>query len=217
MIRFDDKGLVPVVVQDELTGLVRMVAYANALAVEMTRKTGRATFFSRSRGELWEKGATSGNAIAVSRVLVDCDEDCLVYLATARGPSCHTGETSCFFRDLDGAEAAADPLIGRLEATLRARKGASAQKSYTRSLYEQGPAAIGEKIREEAGELAEAIVSETNERVASEAADVLFHLLVGLGAREVPFRDVLAVLASRLGTSGLAEKAARTKKSDEAP
>ena len=211
MIAFDEKGLVPVVVQDELTGLVRMVAYANLAAVELTQKTKRATFFSRSRGELWEKGATSGNRIAVSRVLVDCDADCLIYLCTAVGSSCHTGEISCFYRETDAAAASAEPLMTRLEAVVLARKSATAEKSYTKSLYERGVGTIGDKLREEADELAIAIAGESPERVASEAADVLFHLMVSLGARGVAWREVMAVLASRLGTSGLDEKSSRRR------
>src|SRR5271166_6123913 len=99
-IRFDASGLVPVIVQDELTGEVRMCAFATEEAVLATVETGRATFFSRSRGEIWEKGKTSGNTILVGRVLVDCDADCLIYAAEPQGPSCHTGEPTCFFQVL---------------------------------------------------------------------------------------------------------------------
>jgi phosphoribosyl-ATP pyrophosphohydrolase/phosphoribosyl-AMP cyclohydrolase len=210
VIHFDEKGIVPVVVQDELSGEVRMVAYANAEAVAKTRETGKATFYSRSRQELWEKGKTSGNAIAVSRILVDCDEDCLIYLATPLGPSCHTGQTSCFFRDVGGEPATAAPLLTRLEAIVEERKSSTTEKSYTKSLYEKGVGVIGDKVREEADELAVALESETDERVVQEAADVIFHLLVGLKARDIGWRRVLAVLASRNARSGLAEKASRT-------
>ena len=97
-MQFDEHGLLPVVAQDHLTGVVRMVAFANERAVKLTLETGRATFWSRSRGELWEKGVTSGNAMDVKAVLVDCDADCLLYLVAPRGPTCHTGAPSCFFR-----------------------------------------------------------------------------------------------------------------------
>jgi phosphoribosyl-ATP pyrophosphohydrolase/phosphoribosyl-AMP cyclohydrolase len=216
-LQFGADGLVPVIVQDHLTGEVRMVAFASPEAVRKTQETGRATFWSRSRGELWEKGQTSGNAHAVKRVLVDCDADCLVYSAAPAGPSCHTGATSCFFQRLEGnrlEQAACEPqtLVARLEATLDARKTAGApdaKKSYVRSLYDGGPTKIGDKVREEADELARALVGETDDRVASEAADLLFHVLVGLRHRGVSWRAVLEVLAAREGTSGHAEKASR--------
>ncbi len=211
-MNFDDRGLVPVVVQDELTGEVRMVAWANEEAVRRTRERGRATFFSRSRDALWEKGETSGNTIEVGRVLVDCDEDTLIYAARPHGPSCHTGAESCFFREMgDGGVREAEPvtLLGRLERVLESRKTSSGEASYTRSLYDGGAEKIGAKLREEADELARAVAGESDERVASEAADLLFHALVALRQRDVPLRDVLEVLSSRMGQSGHAEKASR--------
>jgi phosphoribosyl-AMP cyclohydrolase / phosphoribosyl-ATP pyrophosphohydrolase len=218
-IKFDANGLVPVVVQDDLTGEVRMFAFATEAAVRATLETGRATFFSRSRGEIWEKGSTSGNTIRVHRVLVDCDADCLLYSADPQGPSCHTGAPSCFFQVLDGEtltppqppgpEGTAQTLLGRLEATLEARKHATGQSSYTKSLYDAGAARIGAKIGEEADELSLAVEAETDERVVSEAADVLYHVLVGLRWRSIPLRRVLAELARRVGTSGHQEKAGR--------
>jgi phosphoribosyl-ATP pyrophosphohydrolase/phosphoribosyl-AMP cyclohydrolase len=213
-VQFGVDGLVPVVVQDQLTGEVRMVAFATAEALKKTQETGRATFWSRSRGQLWEKGQTSGNAHVVARVLADCDADCVLYSVEPYGPSCHTGATSCFFQRLDADRLepkAFEPqtLIARLEATLEARKESTATKSYVRSLYDGGPAKIGDKVREEAAELSEALARESDERVASEAADLLFHVLVGLRHRGVPWRAVLEVLAAREGTSGLVEKASR--------
>jgi phosphoribosyl-ATP pyrophosphohydrolase/phosphoribosyl-AMP cyclohydrolase len=216
-VKFDANGLVPVVVQDHLTGEIRMVAFATEAAVRATLETGRATFFSRSRGELWEKGSTSGNTIHVRRVLADCDADCLLYSADPQGPSCHTGAPSCFFQVLEGetlalpadAEATAQTLLAELEATLEARKQGTGKTSYTKSLYDAGAARIGEKIREEADELSLAVEAETDDRVVSEAADVLYHVLVGLRWRSIPLRRVLAELARRVGTSGHQEKAAR--------
>ncbi|MBX3193299.1 MAG: bifunctional phosphoribosyl-AMP cyclohydrolase/phosphoribosyl-ATP diphosphatase HisIE [Labilithrix sp.] len=207
-------GFVPVVAQDALTGHIRMVAVANEQAVRHTLETGRATFWSRSRGELWEKGLTSGNAMDVSAVLVDCDADCLVYLVTPRGATCHTGAPTCFFRRLtiDGVTDTAVPeptLLARLEAVLEARKGADAGASYAKSLYAGGAAKIGEKLREEAGELAEAVAREDDGRVVSEAADVLFHVLIALRSRDVSFEAVLRELDRRSGTSGHDEKRAR--------
>ena len=216
-LAWDARGLLPVVVSDRLTGEIRMVAYANEEALRTTLATGLATFWSRSRQELWVKGKTSGNELVVRRVLVDCDEDTLVYESEPRGPSCHTGAPSCFFRVLRDDALAPDqpsaaPLqttLARLEAVLHARRSATAEKSYTKSLYEGGPARIGAKLREEADELARATESETDERVVSEAADVLFHTMVALGSRGIAFREVLAKLESRAGTSGHEEKASR--------
>jgi phosphoribosyl-ATP pyrophosphohydrolase/phosphoribosyl-AMP cyclohydrolase len=203
-------GLLPVVVADRLTGEVRMVAWANAEALEATRRTGRATFFSRSRGELWEKGKTSGNGMRVARVLVDCDADTLLYEVDPEGPSCHTGAASCFFTELEtGGAVERSPLLVRLEAVLHARRDAVGDKSYVKSLYDRGVGHIAEKVREEADELGRALERETDERVASEAADVLFHVMVGLVARGLSVRDVLAVLAGRFGVGGHEEKAKR--------
>jgi len=213
-IVFDDHGLVPVVVQDFLTGEVRMLAHATAEAVNATLQSGRATFWSRSRGELWEKGRTSGHVLHVKRVLVDCDSDCLIYSAEPVGPTCHTGAPSCFFQVLtpEGvAQKSEEPqtILATVEAILEARKTSSGAASYTKSLYDGGAAVIGTKLREEADELARALEGESDERVVSESADVLYHLLVGLRWRALPLNDVLAVLAARLGTSGHAEKARR--------
>jgi len=213
-LTFDDNGLLPVIVQDHLTGEIRMFAFATAAAVRNTMQTGRATFWSRSRGELWEKGQMSGNEIRVLRVLVDCDADCVVYSGEPVGNSCHTGARSCFFQSLDGdvlGQASQQPqtLLATLEAVLEDRKKSTAAASYTKSLYEKGAAAIGAKVREEADEFGRAIEGETDERVVSEAADVIYHLMVGLMSRGVPLRKVLAELANRFGTSGHQEKAAR--------
>jgi phosphoribosyl-ATP pyrophosphohydrolase/phosphoribosyl-AMP cyclohydrolase len=215
-ITFDDHGLVPVIVQDRLTGDIRMFAFATEEAVRMTLETGRATFWSRSRGELWQKGRTSGNEVRVDRVLVDCDADCLVYSGEPNGNSCHTGAPSCFFQMLDAdvlsqASELPQTLLATLEAVLESRKASTAAASYTKSLYEKGAAAIGAKIREEAGELAQAIEVEGDNRVVSEAADTLYHVLVGLRSRAIPFRRVLGELARRLAVSGHEEKATRQK------
>lgn len=210
-IVFDDRGLVPVIAQDHLTGEIRMLAFANEEAVRRTLETGLATFFSRSRGALWTKGESSGNTLRVVSVHADCDADAVIYLVDPNGPTCHTGERSCFFRDYDGAHAIARPFLSRLEAVLDARKSATAKASYTKSLYEGGAAKIGAKLREEAGELADAIASEDDARVTSEAADVLFHLLVALRARNVPLEAVLRELDRRSGTSGHDEKLSRKR------
>jgi phosphoribosyl-ATP pyrophosphohydrolase/phosphoribosyl-AMP cyclohydrolase len=215
-LKFDDQGLIPVVVQDRLTGEVRMCAFMNREALTRTLSTGRATFFSRSRQKLWEKGETSGNVLDVREVYADCDGDTILLLVDPVGPSCHTGRRTCFFRRVteDGLEDDS-PLAGafleRLEAEIESRRESTAERSYTKSLLEAGASRIGAKLREEADELARALAGETDDRAASEAADVVYHLLVGLAHRRISFRAVLAALAARAGTSGHAEKAARGK------
>lgn len=210
-LQFNDQGLIPAVVQDRLTGEVRMVAWMNAEALDRTLRTRKATFYSRSRRSLWVKGETSGNELHVHSVAADCDGDTLLVLCDPVGPSCHTGRETCFFYELPGDEPAlpAVPLLGELERILESRKASTGEKSYTRSLFDGGSPKIGAKIREEAEETAAALAGESDDRVASEAADVLYHLLVGLRYRGIAWRRVLAVLADRLGTSGHAEKAAR--------
>ena len=214
-VKFDQTGLIPVVVQDHLTGDVRMFAHATTEAVRATLETGRGTFWSRSRNELWEKGRLSGNLLKVRRVLVDCDEDCLIYLVDPTGATCHTGAPSCFFQTMehDGVihQRGASPqtVLARLEAQIDSRKTATADKSYTKTLFDGGPGAIGAKLREEADELARAVASESEERVANEAADVVYHLMVALRSRDVSWRDVLAVLEARSGMGGHEEKQSR--------
>ncbi|MDF2693830.1 MAG: Phosphoribosyl-AMP cyclohydrolase [Labilithrix sp.] len=219
-LTFERKGdveMLPVIAQDHVTGEIRMLAWATPDAVRATLESGHATFYSRSRGELWEKGKTSGNTLDVVSVVVDCDADALVYLVVPRGPTCHTGAPSCFFRRLttDGelAEpATATTLLARLDAVLRARKEATAEKSYAKSLYDGGPEKVGAKLREEADELARAVESEADGRVVSEAADVLFHVMVALRSRDLGIDAVLQELERRAGTGGHEEKNRRKPK-----
>lgn len=208
--RRGDVDLLPVVVQDHVSGEIRMLAWATREAVERTLETGRATFYSRSRKELWEKGKTSGNALDVLSVLVDCDSDALVYVAAPHGPTCHTGAPSCFFRKLgEPSPTPAPTVLARLDAVLLARRQATAEKSYTKSLYDGGPGKIGEKLREEADELSRAVANEADERVVSEAADVLFHVMVALRSRGLGIDAVLRELSRREGTGGHDEKKKR--------
>ena len=213
-VRWDADGLAPAIAQDRLTGRVQMLAWMNAEALAATMRTGRATFWSRSRRRLWIKGETSGHTLAVASIALDCDGDALVLLVDPAGPSCHTGRDTCFFTALDdeGAThevAPAAPILVDLERELEARKASDAKASYTKSLLDGGAAAIGAKLREEADELARAIAGERDERVVSEAADVVYHLMVGLASRGVPVRAVLAELAARRGVGGHEEKRQR--------
>ncbi|HEX4354555.1 MAG TPA: phosphoribosyl-AMP cyclohydrolase, partial [Polyangiales bacterium] len=178
-LKWDRDGLVTVVVQDALTGDIRMLAHANPAALRATLESGFATFFSRSRQQLWRKGETSGHTLRVSEVWSDCDGDALIYLAQAEGPSCHTDRETCFFQRIDSdGELHEDPIrhaqsaLPFLWSELDARRNANEERSYTKSLLAAGPAKIGAKIEEEASELARAIQSESAPRIASEAADV---------------------------------------------
>jgi len=192
-----------------------MLAYMNREALERTLSTGNATFFSRGRQALWTKGETSGHFLRVNAVFCDCDADTLVLLVDPEGPSCHTGRPSCFFRRVDETGALIDepvearPFLHTLEAVIEARQSSTAERSYTRSLLDAGPPKIAGKIREEADELGRALTDESDDRVLNEAADLLFHTLVGLRSRGLELRSVLRVLADRMGTSGHAEKASR--------
>ena len=216
-LRWDAAGLVTVAVQDRFSGELRMVAHANREAIERTLTSGLAHFYSRSRQALWCKGMTSGNTIAVSAIYADCDGDALIYLADPMGPSCHTGQRNCFFRPVTPSDRApsvpqglACPTLEALWDTLGARRDAGNGRSYTRRLLELGPTEIAAKVQEEADEYGAALRGESDERVLSEAADVMYHLLVGLLARGLTFRQVEAELAGRFGVSGIDEKASRT-------
>lgn len=209
-VRFDERGLVPCVVQDWRTGEVLTLAYMNAEALRRTRESGETHFFSRSRNELWHKGETSGNTQAVRQLRYDCDADALVALVEPAGPACHTGERSCFYRDLDGTadpgvdaaavtgepEPAVHEAMAALERTLAERARGRPEGSYTVELLDD-PERIGAKVREEADEVARAAAGESDQRVAEEAADVLYHLQVLLASRGLSVTTALEVLNAR--------------------
>jgi len=196
-IAYDDRGLVPCVVQDWKTGEVLTLAYMNADALERTKSTGEMHFWSRSRNELWHKGETSGNTQAVRELRYDCDADAILALVEPAGPACHTGERTCFHNgELDPAPHEALPA---LERTVEARKADPPPGSYTAELLAD-PALIGAKVQEEAEEVARAAREESDERVAEEAADVLYHLTVLLHSRGLSLADPERVLAVRHAT-----------------
>jgi phosphoribosyl-ATP pyrophosphohydrolase/phosphoribosyl-AMP cyclohydrolase len=194
-IAYDERGLVPVVVQDWRSGEVLTLAYANAEAVARTRETGELHLWSRSRGELWHKGATSGNVQAVRALRLDCDGDALLALVEPAGPACHTGARTCFHAG-DLEPAAPHEVLPALERTLRLRQAERPAGSYTVALLDD-PGLIGAKVQEEAEEVARAAREETDERVDNEAADVLYHLLVLLRSRERALADAQEVLRAR--------------------
>src|SRR5919108_2769488 len=194
-VAFDEQGLVPCVVQDWNSGEVLTVAYMNREALERTIESGETHFWSRSRGELWHKGATSGNVQRVRQLRVDCDGDAVLALVEPAGPACHTGERTCFHTGEVDRGAPHEALPG-LERTLAARAAERPAGSYTVSLLDD-PSRIGEKVREEAEEVARAAREESDERVAEEAADVLYHLAVLLRARGLALADAEEVLIGR--------------------
>ena len=194
-IVYDERGLVPCVVQDWASGEVLTLAYMNALALARTRETGELHLWSRSRGELWHKGATSGNTQRVRALRLDCDGDALLALVEPAGPACHTGERTCFHRGQLEPPAPHEtlPALGR---TLAARARERPAGSYTVALLDDPPL-IGEKVMEEAEEVARAAREESDRRVEEEAADVLYHLLVLLQSRGRTLADAERVLDGR--------------------
>jgi phosphoribosyl-ATP pyrophosphohydrolase/phosphoribosyl-AMP cyclohydrolase len=184
----------PCIVQDARTGEVLTLAYMNDEAERRTRETGEMWFWSRSRRQLWHKGETSGNFMRLRALRYDCDEDTLIALVDPAGPACHTGERTCFYRgemETQPAEA-----LAALERTVAERRGADPAASYTAALLAD-PARIGAKVEEEAEEVARAAGDESDERVAEEAADLLYHLTVLLASRGLNLADACEVLNER--------------------
>jgi len=194
-VAYDERGLVPCVIQDWRSGEVLTLAYMNAEAMARTRETGELHLWSRSRGELWHKGATSGNTQAVKALRLDCDGDAVLALVEPAGPACHTGERTCFHNGDTETRAPHEVLPG-LERTVAARAAEKPEGSYTAALL-AAPGRIGEKVMEEAEEVARAAREEADERVAEEAADVLYHLTVLLRSRGLRLADAEAVLDGR--------------------
>jgi phosphoribosyl-ATP pyrophosphohydrolase/phosphoribosyl-AMP cyclohydrolase len=211
-VQFDERGLVPCVAQDFASGEVLTLAYANEEALRLTVETGEMHFFSRSRGRIWRKGEESGNVLRLRQLRYDCDGDAIVALVEPTGPACHTGERSCFYREVGGSassevDAPAAPgepapvaheALAALERTLRSRAAERPQGSYTVELLDD-PRLIGAKVEEEAEEVVRAAREESDQRVAEEAADLLYHLGVLLASRELPQSAVMEVLNGRRG------------------
>jgi phosphoribosyl-ATP pyrophosphohydrolase/phosphoribosyl-AMP cyclohydrolase len=194
-IVYDERGLVPVIVQDWTTGEVLTLAYANAEAVARTRASGELHLYSRSRGEQWHKGATSGNTQAVRALRLDCDGDALLALVEPAGPACHTGARTCFHHG-ELEPPAPHEALPALERTIADRDARRPQGSYVVTLLED-PALAGAKVCEEAEEVVRAVREEGDDRVDAEAADVLFHLAVLLRGRGRSLADGGAVLGGR--------------------
>ena len=203
-LKFDEKGLIPAVVQNSVTGEVLMVAYMNAEAVEKTIESGRATFWSRSRGELWTKGETSGNYMFVEEIRVDCDGDCLLIKASPAGPACHTGNRSCFFRKAEGGKLSEAPeeeahsdILTRLTALTLDRKKNPQKGSYTNYLFDKGEDKILKKVGEEAAEVVIAGKNRSQDEIIYESADLLYHMTVMLVDNGLTWEDIFEELERR--------------------
>lgn len=203
-IKFDEKGLIPAVVQDVTTKEVLMVAYMNEETLKMTLETKKATFFSRSRKEIWVKGATSGNYMNVDTVKVDCDGDCLVVLARPDGPACHTNNRSCFFRKIENGELVTDTKTGKVsdilmreQAVIIDRKHNPDEDSYTNYLFNKGEDKILKKVGEEAAEVVIAGKNRDKEEIKYETADLLYHLSVMLVDNDMTWDDIFEEMEKR--------------------
>jgi phosphoribosyl-ATP pyrophosphohydrolase/phosphoribosyl-AMP cyclohydrolase len=200
-VRFDENGLIPTIVQHARSGEVLMLGYMNEAALQRTIASGLVTFWSRSRGELWQKGATSGNVLRLVELRQDCDGDALLVRAEPAGPTCHTGAWSCFHRALDGAPA--DPpappaaVLARLEDIIARRRAERPAGSYTTRMLDGGVDRIGKKIGEEAAEVIIAAKNDSPEELAWELADLLFHSMLLLADRGLPPDAVWAELWRR--------------------
>ncbi len=189
-------GLIPAIVQDAGSGVVLMLGFMNAAAVEASKETGRVTFYSRSRQTLWIKGETSGNYLELVSMMTDCDEDTLLIKAQPMGPVCHTGAATCF-GESNELQAVPKDLLTELESVIDERRKVAVADSYVSGLFDKGLNKIIQKVGEEAVELVIEAKDNDTDRFKSEAADLLFHYLILLRAKDVSINDVLAVLGER--------------------
>lgn len=203
-IKYDEKGLVPAVAQDYISGKVLMVAYMNEESLRMTIETGKATYFSRSRQKLWVKGENSGNIQLVKEILVDCDEDTLILKVDPQGPACHTGHQTCFYRKIEDGKLIEDERDGSSLAVLKdvydviaGRKANPVEGSYTNYLFEKG---IDKQLKKIGEESAEVIIASKNPDVSElqyEASDLLYHLMVVMVERGLTWEDLCRELEGR--------------------
>ena len=190
-------GLVPVIVQDAGDGAVLMLGYMNPEALAATEATRRVTFWSRSKRRLWTKGESSGHFLQVVQIAVDCDGDSLLILAEPAGPVCHLGTTTCWGDGAPQSRAASHAFLGELEATIAERVATRPPGSYTTQLLDQGLTRVAQKVGEEGVELALAAVTQTNDAILGEAADLVYHMLVLLKAKGLSLAEVAETLRSR--------------------
>ncbi|WP_282154609.1 bifunctional phosphoribosyl-AMP cyclohydrolase/phosphoribosyl-ATP diphosphatase HisIE [Cytobacillus gottheilii] len=201
-IEFDGNGLIPAIVQHAETKEVLTLAYMNEESYGKSLETGETWFYSRSRQELWHKGATSGNTQKIVEIKLDCDRDAIVVLVQPAGPACHKGTESCFEESVYTGEALGDTpadysILGKLEKVIRDRETERPEGAYTTYLFEKGVDKILKKVGEEASEVIIAAKNRDKEELKWESADLLYHLLVLLREQDLPFGDVLKVLEKR--------------------
>ncbi len=198
-IKFDDRGLVPVIVQDVKTNAVLMLAYMSKESLEKTLETGKMTYYSRSRQKLWQKGETSGNYQTLHELKADCDGDTLLALVSQQGVACHTGSYTCFYDSLHGAEAYAGGygIIDELFGVIEGRKENPKEGSYTSYLFEKGIDKILKKVGEEAAEVIIAAKNSSAGEIKYETADLFYHLLVMLSKMGLSPSEVFAELEKR--------------------
>jgi phosphoribosyl-ATP pyrophosphohydrolase/phosphoribosyl-AMP cyclohydrolase len=200
MLKFDDKGLIPAIVQHARSGEVLMLGYMNQEALAQTQASGLVTFWSRSRDELWQKGATSGNVLRLVELRQDCDGDALLVLAEPAGPTCHTGSRSCFSRTLSDEPATTQPasaVLSQLADLIERRKQEQTEGSYTVKLLKGGPERIGKKVGEEATEVVIGAMKGDPDELAYETADLLYHTFVLLAHQGVQPEQIWAELERR--------------------
>jgi phosphoribosyl-ATP pyrophosphohydrolase/phosphoribosyl-AMP cyclohydrolase len=196
-LKFDKAGLIPAVVQDVQTGRVLMLAYMNEDSLKKTMATGQTWFFSRSRNDLWHKGATSGHIQTVRKIDYDCDGDALVVHVEQTGGACHTGAPTCFHRTLFGEGGETENFLAELEKIVAERKVNKPEGSYVAGLFAKGLDRILKKIGEEAGEVIIAAKNEDRNELIYESGDLLFHLMVLLAEKDVALSEILSELERR--------------------
>ena len=219
-IDWQKSELLPVIVQDSSTLEVLMMAYMNREALELSLATKTAHYFSRSKQRLWKKGESSGHLQHIERFLLDCDNDTLLLMVRQEGVACHTGRKSCFFTDLESGESVSEPqidtaatygVIDELYHTILSRKHADPETSWTAKLLSKGDNAILKKVVEEAGEFSFAIKDGNEDEIIYECADLVYHVLVALGHKNISPDRIKQELARRFGMSGIAEKNSRAQ------
>ncbi|WP_370225194.1 bifunctional phosphoribosyl-AMP cyclohydrolase/phosphoribosyl-ATP diphosphatase HisIE [Cytobacillus sp.] len=199
-VKFDEKGLIPAIVQDAKTKEVLTLAYMNRESLLKSAETGESWFFSRSRNELWHKGATSGNTQKIVEMKLDCDQDAIVVLVEPAGPACHNGTVSCFEERVYGKESgglSGYEILYTLEKVIEEREKTRPEGAYTTYLFEKGVDKILKKVGEESAEVIIAAKNRDKDELKWEAADLIYHLMVLLREQELPFNEVLKVLNKR--------------------
>ncbi len=218
-IDWQKNPLIPAIVQDYRTKEVLMLAYMNKEAFELTLQTGYAHYYSRSRQKIWKKGETSGNVQKVEDMKLDCDSDAILLIVDQKGPACHTGRKSCFYKDIASGEINSQPIrnphemyddiVDTLYHVIQEKKEADPQKSWTAKLFSKGENTILKKVIEEAGEFCFAIKDDNKEEIVYECADLVYHALVALASKDISPELVRTELKRRFGMSGIEEKASR--------